>query len=287
MTDHGRNRNASDLFPLCSAITNLRCTRLSTSARFCSWPGADRAGMAAPRIGRQRPLRVAESCGSAPSVACIGCPGKRPRFRNGMGEPVSAQSSRMTRASAGRRSGACAVRFCPCCSGCSFRVERRSLKGDLCHGRHRESSRRPHARRLLLDHCFHWWRRWSVCRGSACRHRRYFRSGPSRPGRVAPGISIRGPTYVDVGDTATNHPQLVFNDGTTYIVRDYWRVDDQLHFITVEDGGTKSVEHTVPFSDLDVPRTSDADLARGFRFVVRDKPIEQWLRDHLPRRQSS
>jgi hypothetical protein len=95
------------------------------------------------------------------------------------------------------------------------------------------------------------------------------------------------PTYVYVGDTTTNHPQLVFNDGTTYIVRDYWRVDDQLYFITIEDGGTKSVEHTVPFSDLDLQRTSDADMARGFRFVVRDKPIEQWLRDHLPGKQSS
>jgi hypothetical protein len=95
------------------------------------------------------------------------------------------------------------------------------------------------------------------------------------------------PTYVYVGDTTTNHPQLVFNDGTTYIVRDYWRVDEQLHFITIEDGGTKSVEHTVPFSDLDLQRTSDADMARGFRFVVRDKPIEQWLRDHLPGKQSS
>jgi hypothetical protein len=94
-------------------------------------------------------------------------------------------------------------------------------------------------------------------------------------------------TYVYVGDTTTNHPQLVFNDGTTYIVRDYWRVDDQLHFITIEEGGTKSVERTVPFSDLDLQRTSDADMARGFRLVVRDKPIEQWLRDHLPGKQSS
>jgi len=88
------------------------------------------------------------------------------------------------------------------------------------------------------------------------------------------------PTYVYVGDTTANHPQLVFNDGSSYIVRDYWRVDDQLHFITIEEGGTKSVEHTVPFSNLDVQRTTDADTARGFRFVVRDEPIEQWLRDH-------
>jgi hypothetical protein len=90
------------------------------------------------------------------------------------------------------------------------------------------------------------------------------------------------PTYVYVGDTTTDHPQLVFNDGTTYTVRDYWRVDDQLHFITIEDGGTKSVEHTVSFRNLDVQKTSDTDAARGFRFVLRDEPIEQWLRDHVP-----
>jgi hypothetical protein len=88
------------------------------------------------------------------------------------------------------------------------------------------------------------------------------------------------PTYFYVGETTANHPQLVFNDGTSYTVRDYWRVDDQLHFITLEEGGTKSVEHTVPFSNLDVQRTTEADTARGFRFVVRDEPIEQWLRDH-------
>jgi hypothetical protein len=90
------------------------------------------------------------------------------------------------------------------------------------------------------------------------------------------------PTYVYVGDSVSSHPQLVFNDGTTYIVRDYWRVGDQLHFVTVEEGGTKSVEHTVPFTDLDVQRTTDAVTARGFRFVLRDEPIEQWLRDHPP-----
>lgn len=88
------------------------------------------------------------------------------------------------------------------------------------------------------------------------------------------------PTYVFVGSASASHPQLVFKDGTTYTVTDYWRVDDQLHFITVEDGGTKSVPHTVPFENLDVQRTTDADAALGFRFMVRDKPIEQWLEHH-------
>jgi hypothetical protein len=97
---------------------------------------------------------------------------------------------------------------------------------------------------------------------------------------VNPFLITPWPTYLFVGSTASAHPQLIFNDGTTYTVRDYWRVDDQLLFITIEEGATKTVEHTVPFSDLDVERTTDADAARGFRFVLRDEPIEQWLRNH-------
>jgi hypothetical protein len=88
------------------------------------------------------------------------------------------------------------------------------------------------------------------------------------------------PTYAFVGSLSESHPQLVFKDGTTYTVTDYWRVDDQLHFITIEEGGTKSVPHIVPFGDLDVQRTTDADAAGEFRFLVRDEPIEQWLQHH-------
>ena len=95
------------------------------------------------------------------------------------------------------------------------------------------------------------------------------------------------PTYVYIGSASANHPQLVFKDGTTYTVADYWRVNDQLYFITVEESGTNSVPHTVPFEDLDVQRTTEADAVQGFRFVVRDEPIEQWLEHHAqhpPRR---
>ena len=88
------------------------------------------------------------------------------------------------------------------------------------------------------------------------------------------------PTYVFVGSASASHPQLVFKDGKTYTVTDYWRVNDQLHFITIEEGGTKSVPHIVPFEDLDVQRTTDANAAQGFRFVIRDEPIEQWLEHH-------
>src|SRR5262252_1971124 len=77
------------------------------------------------------------------------------------------------------------------------------------------------------------------------------------------------PAYVFVGSASPSHPQLVFKDGTTYTVTDYWRVNDQLNFITIEEGGTKTVPHTVPFADLDVQRTTDANTAQGFRFVIR------------------
>jgi hypothetical protein len=94
------------------------------------------------------------------------------------------------------------------------------------------------------------------------------------------------PTYFFLPSESPSRPQLIFKDNTTYTVADYWRVDDQLHFITVEEGGTKSVPHTVPFGDLDVERTTTAATAKGFRFVVRDEPIEQWLQHHAKQRPS-
>jgi hypothetical protein len=93
-------------------------------------------------------------------------------------------------------------------------------------------------------------------------------------------IAPFSPTYFFLPSESASHPQLVFKDGTTYTVADYWRVDDQLHFLTVEEGGTRSVPHTAAFEDLDVQRTTNADAAQGFRFLVRDEPIEQWLEHH-------
>lgn len=99
-------------------------------------------------------------------------------------------------------------------------------------------------------------------------------------------VAPTSPSYVFVGSNSPARPQLVFKDGTTHTVADYWRVDDQLHFVTIEEGGTKSVPHIVAFDDLDLQRTRDVAAAQGFRFVIRDKPIEQWLEhhnEHLPR----
>src|SRR4051812_30298829 len=102
---------------------------------------------------------------------------------------------------------------------------------------------------------------------------------------AAPQFVPTSPTYVFGSDSPTRL-QLVFKNGTIYTVSDYWRVDDQLHFITVEEGGTKSVPHTVPFADLDEQRTKNAAEAQGFRFVIRDRPIQEWLehRSEQPKR---
>jgi hypothetical protein len=102
----------------------------------------------------------------------------------------------------------------------------------------------------------------------------------------APNFIPASPTYVLLGSASTLRPQLVFKDGTSYTVTDYWRVDDQLHFITLEEGGTKSVPHTVPFDTLDLPRTKQAAAAQGFRFVVRDEPLDQWLEHRTQRRKA-
>ena len=61
---------------------------------------------------------------------------------------------------------------------------------------------------------------------------------------------------------------------------DYWLVDGQLHFTTVEDAGTKSVEHALSFDTLDLQTTIDVNTERGFRFQLRNQPVEQYLREH-------
>jgi hypothetical protein len=109
---------------------------------------------------------------------------------------------------------------------------------------------------------------------------RYFVLDFTTPYPASESIVPFSPTYFFLPSESASHPQLIFNDGTMYTVADYWRIDDQLHFITVEEGGTKSVPHTAPFGDLDVQRTTDADAKQGFRFLVRDEPIEQWLQHH-------
>jgi hypothetical protein len=105
----------------------------------------------------------------------------------------------------------------------------------------------------------------------------------------APGLSYsqpqmeiqNWPVYFD-GEENSQFVQLYLKDGTVYSVTDYWLVNGDLHFKTIEDHGEKVAEHTIDFSQLDLQRTIDVNTARGFRFVLRNQPLEQYLRDHPP-----
>ena len=87
------------------------------------------------------------------------------------------------------------------------------------------------------------------------------------------------PFYV-YGDEGSEFVQLFLKDGTIYTVRDYWLTGHMLHFTTLEENGTKLVEHAIDLDQLDLQRTVDVNTGRGFRFVLRNEPIDQWLRDH-------
>jgi hypothetical protein len=81
------------------------------------------------------------------------------------------------------------------------------------------------------------------------------------------------------GEAYSQYVQLYLRDGTAYNVTDYWLVNGQLHFKTVEGNGAKVVEHEIDFGLLDLQMTIDVNTQRGFRFVLRNEPLEQYLRD--------
>jgi hypothetical protein len=56
-------------------------------------------------------------------------------------------------------------------------------------------------------------------------------------------------------------------------------VENHLHF-KVEETGVRPVEQVIPFEELDLQKTIDANTQRGFRFLLRNEPFEQYLRDH-------
>jgi hypothetical protein len=87
------------------------------------------------------------------------------------------------------------------------------------------------------------------------------------------------PIYI-YGGEREDFPQLLLKDGSILNVTDYWVVDGQLHFKLIEASGQKAVEHSIPFEELDLQQTVDANTARGFRFILRNAPYEQYLRDH-------
>jgi hypothetical protein len=82
------------------------------------------------------------------------------------------------------------------------------------------------------------------------------------------------------GEERPDLPQLFLKDGTILNVSDYWLVDDQLHFTMMEEDGGKPTEQVIPFDALDLQKTVNINTGRGFRFVLRNEPFDQYVRDH-------
>lgn len=73
---------------------------------------------------------------------------------------------------------------------------------------------------------------------------------------------------------------LYRKDGAAYQVSDYWFVNGEVHFVAVDEAGAKSAEQTISAGDLNAQKTIDVNSRRGFRVVMRDEPIDAYLRDH-------
>jgi hypothetical protein len=83
----------------------------------------------------------------------------------------------------------------------------------------------------------------------------------------------RAPVY---GGGERQLVQLYLKDGTVYEVTDYWLVNDKLHF-TITDSNGQWTEFMIDFSELDLQKTVNVNTQRGFRFVLRNEPLQQYL----------
>jgi hypothetical protein len=106
-----------------------------------------------------------------------------------------------------------------------------------------------------------------------------FLSGYAFEHYLAPPLTYASPVYVYSLDRRQPLMQLYLKDGTAYDVNDYWFVDNQIHFTILDESATKPVEQAIGLEDLDVQRTIDVNTRRGFRVVMRNEPMEQYLRD--------
>jgi hypothetical protein len=95
----------------------------------------------------------------------------------------------------------------------------------------------------------------------------------------APPLTYNNPVYVYSLD-GHQLVRLYLKSGSAYSVNDYWFVNDQIHFTMLDESGTKSLEQVIGFDNLDVQKTIDVNTRRGFRVVMRNEPMEQYLRDH-------
>ena len=104
--------------------------------------------------------------------------------------------------------------------------------------------------------------------------------GNWNPWNSIPAPAVEPPQYDVFGAERPDLPQLFLKDETVLFVNDYWVVDDDLHFTIIEDERGVPAEHVVPFEQLNLQKTIDVNTQRGFRFMLRNEPFEQYVRDH-------
>jgi hypothetical protein len=85
------------------------------------------------------------------------------------------------------------------------------------------------------------------------------------------------PSVFMYGDEQRDLAQLYLKDGTVYNVTDYWLVNSELHFTMFTPGTEQSTEEVIDFDQLDLQKTIDVNTQRGFRFVLRNEPLDQYL----------
>jgi hypothetical protein len=108
----------------------------------------------------------------------------------------------------------------------------------------------------------------------------YENTSISSPGPISYAPQVYGGPAEVYGDERSDLPELDLKDGTILGVNDYWVVDNQLHFMIVEEEGARPTEEVIPFDALDLQKTVDMNTRRGFRFMLRNEPFEQYVRDH-------
>jgi hypothetical protein len=86
--------------------------------------------------------------------------------------------------------------------------------------------------------------------------------------------------YGDYGEEEPDMPQLYLKDGSVLNVSDYWLIDSKLHFTMIQAYGAKPTGEVIPFEALDLQKSVDVNTRRGFRFLLRNEPFEQYARDH-------
>jgi hypothetical protein len=74
-------------------------------------------------------------------------------------------------------------------------------------------------------------------------------------------------------------PELILKDGTVYDVTDYWLEGGDLHFTTPNADNSGTTEQIIDFDQLDLQKTVDVNTQNGFRFVLRNEPMQEYLQD--------